>query len=243
MVSLLSLILWCAVSFPEGSYPANKNQPSDDKDFKEKREEMVVNQIQARGITDERVLNAMLKVKRHLFVPERIKPYAYEDNALPIDNNQTISQPYIVALMTELAKIKPQDKVLEIGTGSGYQAAILAEIAKEVYSIEIIKELADEAKTRLSTQGYKNIEIKHGDGYLGWPQAAPFDAIVVTAAAKEVPLELIRQLKPDGRMVIPLGDFFQDLYVVTKKEDGSIMQQHIIPVRFVPMVHGNQNDR
>jgi protein-L-isoaspartate(D-aspartate) O-methyltransferase len=232
MVSLLSLILWCSSSFSQ----------SDDQDYEDKRKKMVVNQIQARGITDDRVLNALLKVKRHLFVPERIKLYAYEDNALPIDNNQTISQPYIVALMTDLAKINPQDKVLEIGTGSGYQAAILAELAKEVYSIEIIKELADEARAMLSTLGYKNIEIRHGDGYLGWREAAPFDAIIVTAAAKKVPLELVRQLKPGGRMVIPLGDFFQDLYVVTKKEDGSIMQQHIIPVRFVPMVHGAKKE-
>lgn len=197
---------------------------------------MVVTQIEARGVRDTRVLEAMKKVKRHLFVPDRMRRRAYNDNALPIEEDQTISQPYIVGLMTELAGIEPEDEVLEIGTGSGYQAAILAELAEKVYSIEIIKVLADQATARLQDLGYKNIKIRHGDGYLGWPEAAPFDAILVTAAAPEIPQELVKQLKTGGRMVIPLGDFFQELYLITKNEDGSITKEHIIPVRFVPMV-------
>ncbi len=204
----------------------------------QERRDMVDNQLRARGIKDERVLGAMLKVKRHLFVPENAKSYAYIDAALPIDNKQTISQPYIVALMTELAQIKPDDRVLEIGTGSGYQAAILAELADEVYSIEIIEELAHQATDRLAGLGYKNIRIKHGDGYKGWPEASPFDVILVTAAAKDIPEELLEELKPGGRMVIPLGDILQELYRITKNPDGSINKEHIIPVRFVPMVRG-----
>jgi len=208
----------------------------DEEEFESLRNDMVVTQIEARGVRDTRVLEAMKKVKRHLFVPDRMRRRAYNDSALPIEEDQTISQPYIVGLMTELAGIEPEDEVLEIGTGSGYQAAILAELAEKVYSIEIIKVLADQATARLQDLGYKNIKIRHGDGYLGWPEAAPFDAILVTAAAPEIPQELVKQLKTGGRMVIPLGDFFQELYLITKNEDGSITKEHIIPVRFVPMV-------
>lgn len=197
---------------------------------------MVETQIIARGIKDPRVLSALRKVKRHLFLPEGMKLYAYQDSALPIEERQTISQPYIVALMTELARLTPEARVLEIGTGSGYQVAVLAELCKEVYSIELIKPLADKAKERLNGLGYKNIEIRHGDGYQGWPEAAPFDAILVTAAAPDVPEELIKELKTGGRLVIPLGDFFQELYVITKNEDGSVKKENMIPVRFVPMV-------
>jgi protein-L-isoaspartate(D-aspartate) O-methyltransferase len=232
MAGLFGFLICCGfLNFPR---PSNASDEGDD--FESKRQAMVETQIEARGVVDSRVLAAMTKVKRHLFVPQHMRLHAYEDSALPIEKNQTISQPYIVGLMTELAHIKPGDKVLEVGTGSGYQAAILAEIVKEVYSIEIIKELSDQAGERLKKLGYKNIELKHGDGYMGWPQQAPYDAILVTAAAPEIPQELVKQLKAGGRMVIPLGDFFQELYVIIKNSDGSITQQHIIPVRFVPMV-------
>lgn len=204
--------------------------------FEKQRKDMVAQQIQDRGIKDPAVISAMLKVKRHLFVPEDAKPYAYTDSALPAEAGQTISQPYIVALMTELASIRPTDIVLEIGTGTGYQAAILAELAQKVYTIEIIPELAQHATLRLAKLGYKNIEVRCGDGYLGWPETAPFDAILVTAAAKEVPRELVKQLKPGGRLVIPLGDFLQNLFLITKNQDGTVNTKEIIPVRFVPLV-------
>lgn len=230
-----SLLLICGMFNPKPSfsgYPENE--------FEKERRDMVTNQIRGRGVSDEKVLQAMLKVKRHLFLPEGAKRHAYEDSALPIEKNQTISQPYIVALMTELACLKPEYKVLEIGTGSGYQAAVLAELVKKVYTIEIIPELAEQAKGRLKKLGYENIEIMAGDGYKGWPQEAPFDAIIVTAAAGEVPQELLKQLKPGGRLVIPIGDFYQELYCITKKEDGTFEQKNIIPVRFVPMIKGKQ---
>ncbi len=196
---------------------------------------MVETQIAHRGISDQKVLDAIYKVKRHLFVPERLKKLAYEDHPLPIGYGQTISQPYIVAYMTEVANLKKGDRVLEIGTGSGYQAAVLAEIVKEVYTIEIIKPLADTARQRLKDLGYKNIYVKHGDGYLGWPEFMPYDAIIVTAAPNEVPEKLVEQLKVGGRMVVPIGSFYQELYLITKTEEG-IRKQTLLPVRFVPMV-------
>jgi len=223
----------CGLFAPKPSF---SGEPENE--FEKERCDMVTNQIRARGVSDEKVLQAMLKVKRHLFLPEGARRHAYQDSALPIEKNQTISQPYIVALMTELACLKPEYKVLEIGTGSGYQAAVLAELVKKVYTIEIIPELAEQAKERLNKLGYKNIEIIVGDGYKGWPQEAPFDAILVTAAAGEVPQKLLKQLKPGGRLVIPIGDFYQELYCITKKEDGTFEQKNIIPVRFVPMVRG-----
>jgi protein-L-isoaspartate(D-aspartate) O-methyltransferase len=208
--------------------------------YTDSRKVMVESHIQARGVKDPKVLAAMLKVKRHLFVPENMRPHAYDDNPLPIGHNQTISQPYIVALMTELAEIKPTDKVLEIGTGSGYQTAILAELSRNVYTIEIIEGLAKDSEKRLKEQGYKNIEVRCGDGYQGWPEQAPFDAILVTAAAPLIPEELIKQLKPGARLVIPLGDMFQELYIITKDKDGNIRKEQNIPVRFVPMVEGKK---
>lgn len=213
-----------------------------ERDFDQQRNAMVTEQIVARGVKDQKVLAAMLKVKRHLFVPENMERHAYEDSALPTEKNQTISQPYIVALMTELADIRPEDKILEIGTGTGYQTAILAELARKVYSIDLIKELAEGAKKRLDQLGYKNIWIKDGDGYQGWPKESPFDAIIVTAAAQEIPEELVKELKPNGKMVIPLGDFFQDLVVITKNPDGTINKKNIIPVRFVPMIKNKQKE-
>ena len=188
---------------------------SQEQAFESRRREMVEYQIKNRGIRDPKVLEAMLRVERHLFVPDEMKDKAYMDSPLPIAMGQTISQPYIVAYMTETLHLGSEDRVLEIGTGSGYQAAILAEIVKEVYSIEIVKELAEEASRRLQNLGYTNIYVKHGDGYKGWPEKAPFDAIIVTAAPPEIPEELVRELtSPGGRMIVPVGSFssFGDFY-------------------------------
>ncbi len=198
------------------------------------REKMVADTIVARNVSDKLVLSAMRKVPRHEFVPENMKRYAYEDRPLPIGEDQTISQPYIVALMTELLGLKGNEKVLEIGTGSGYQAAILAEIAKEVYTIEIIPSLAKSAEERLRRLGYKNIIVKIGDGYKGWEEHAPFDGIVVTAAPDHIPQPLVDQLKVGGKMVIPVGSMIQQLKVITKTESG-IKEKSVLPVRFVPM--------
>lgn len=201
-----------------------------------KRKKMVQEQIARRGVDDKRVLDAMIKVQRHLFVPKHLWDFAYDDHPLSIGYDQTISQPFIVGYMTSAFGPRQEDKVLEIGTGSGYQAAVLAEVVKEVYSIEIVKELAESAEARLEGMGYDNIHVKHGDGFKGWPEHAPFDAIIVTAAPKEVPPRLIEQLKVGGRMVIPVGSFFQELYLITKTEKGFTKKQ-LFPVRFVPMIH------
>jgi len=203
-------------------------------DFKAMREKMVETQIKARGVKDPRVLSALLKVERHRFVPEEYLNSAYSDQPLPIGEGQTISQPYIVALMTELLELKGEEKVLEIGTGSGYQAAILAELAKEVYTIEIIESLSSMAKNRLSELGYQNTHVKAGDGYLGWPEVAPFDAIIVTAAPDHIPRPLIEQLKEGGRMVLPVGIYTQELKKIVKRS-GKIETTDVIPVVFVPM--------
>ncbi|HVW65213.1 MAG TPA: protein-L-isoaspartate(D-aspartate) O-methyltransferase [Nitrosospira sp.] len=187
------------------------------------------------------VVKAMEKVKRHRFVPDWLTRFAYINRPLPIGHGQTISQPVIVALMTDLIEVKAGDKVLEIGTGSGYQAAVLAEIVKSVYSMEIIEPLGKEAAERLAALGYGNVQVKLGDGYYGWPAEAPFDAIVVTAAASHVPPPLIAQLKPGGRMVIPLGAQFmtQYLMLVEKRPDGSVSSRQVIPVGFVPLTGGH----
>ncbi len=203
-------------------------------DFKAMREAMVESQIKARGVKDPRVLSALLKVERHRFVPEKYLDSAYSDRPLPIGEGQTISQPYIVALMTELLELKGNEKVLEIGTGSGYQAAILAELAKEVYTIEIVKPLASRARERLSELGYQNVTVKVGDGYLGWPEAAPFDAIIITAAPDHIPKPLAEQLKEGGRMVVPVGTHTQELKKIVKKS-GKTETIDVISVLFVPM--------
>jgi len=203
-------------------------------DFKAMREKMVETQIKARGVKDPRVLSALRKVERNRFVPEEYLNSAYSDQPLPIGEGQTISQPYIVALMTELLELKGDEKVLEIGTGSGYQAAVLAELAKEVYSIEIIGSLASMAKNRLLELGYQNIKVKAGDGYLGWPEVAPFDAIIITAAPDHIPKPLIEQLKEGGRMVVPVGTYTQELKKIVKRS-GKIETTDVIPVVFVPM--------
>lgn len=195
---------------------------------------MVEIQIKLRGIQAQSVLDAMTKVPRHLFVPKAYQSAAYEDTPLPIGHDQTISQPYIVAFMTEAAEIKPTDKVLEIGTGSGYQAAVLAEMCREVDSIEIVEPLAKEAANRLKSLGYRNVSVRIGDGYQGWPEKAPFDAILVTAAPEHVPEALQKQLAPNGRLIIPIGKSFQELVRLTKK-GSSIVRESLLPVRFVPM--------
>lgn len=199
------------------------------------RERMVDEQIVARGIRDPLTLAAMRKVPRHLFVPERERDAAYGDHPLPIGEDQTISQPYIVAFMTEALALGGGEKVLEVGTGSGYQAAILAEIAGEVYTIEIIPSLAAGAAARLEALGYKNVHVRAGDGYRGWPEAAPFDAIIVTAAPDHVPQPLVDQLETGGRLVIPVGTVSQDLRVLVKREGGRLVEERTLPVRFVPM--------
>lgn len=191
--------------------------------------------LKSQGLKSETVLDALLKVPRHKFVPASQRNQAYENRALPIAHEQTISQPYIVGYMTEAADIAPGDRVLEIGTGSGYQAAVLAELAKEVYSIEIIPQLAESARNVLREQGYKNVQVKTGNGYLGWPEHAPFDAIVVTAAPDEVPQALIDQLAVGGTMVVPVGVTFQEMVIITKRESG-VVERRTIPVAFVPMV-------
>jgi len=190
-----------------------------------------------RAALNPNVVAAMKRVERHRFVPAELASYAYLNRPLPIGYGQTISQPFIVALMTDLMNLKEGDRVLEIGTGSGYQAAILAKTAKAVYSIEIIEPLGKEAAQRLKSMGYGNVETRVGDGYYGWPEAAPFDAIMVTAAASHVPPPLIKQLKPGGRMVIPLGTQFltQYLMLLEKQVDGTVTSRQILPVRFVPL--------
>jgi protein-L-isoaspartate(D-aspartate) O-methyltransferase len=201
----------------------------------ERRARMVETQIVARGVRDPRVLAAMREIPRHRFVPAADTAHAYEDHPLPIGGNQTISQPYIVALMTELADLTPNEKVLEIGTGSGYQSAVLSRLAGEVYSVEIVPELARASDERLRQLGYKNVTVREGDGYRGWPEHAPFDAILVTAAPDRIPQPLLDQLAPGGRMVIPVGSFFQELKVLSKDKNGKITEKDILPVRFVPM--------
>jgi len=203
--------------------------------FASAREKMVKEQIITRGVTDQPTLRAMRKVPRHLFVPEEYRNEAYDDNPLPIGYGQTISQPYIVAYMTEVSKPAPEKKVLEIGTGSGYQAAVLAEIVDKVYTIEIVPELARESAERLKKMGYTNITGKFGDGYKGWPEHAPFDIIVVTAAPEQIPQPLIDQLSENGRLVIPVGaaSAVQELILIEKK-NGNIEKKRLTFVRFVP---------
>lgn len=196
---------------------------------------MVQRQLIPRGINDQRVLAAMAKVPREEFVAPESRTASYEDGPLPIGYDQTISQPYVVAFMTQQLRPQPGDRVLEVGTGSGYQAAILGELVSDVYSIEIVEPLAKNAETTLQRLGYKNVHVKVGDGYKGWPEAAPFDAIIVTCAPDKVPQLLVDQLKDGGRMVIPVGDrFAQQLYLLEKK-NGQLKQSASLPVRFVPM--------
>ena len=225
VISCLLLFLWNCQSAIDAGY-----------DYAPERAKMVAEQIEARGIRDLRVLKAMRTVKRHQFVPEELRTMAYGDHALPIGEGQTISQPYIVALMTEVVKPEPHMNVLEIGTGSGYQAAILAELCKNVYTIEIVEVLGKRAE-QLLAKLYKNVHIKIGDGYQGWPDAAPFDAILVTCAPTAVPQPLVDQLAEGGKMVIPVGAAGAQELVVLQKKNGRLERQAIIPVRFVPMIN------
>jgi protein-L-isoaspartate(D-aspartate) O-methyltransferase len=237
---LLWIPIFLALSFPlscresDNKETGMKDQQSMEKVHAERRERMVRLQIAAREVKDELVLDAMRKVPRHLFVPENLSGQAYSDGPLPIGEGQTISQPYIVALMTELLELKGGEKVLEIGTGSGYQAAVLAEIAGEVYSIEIICSLAETAEKKLLEMGYDNVTVRCADGYQGWEEHAPFDGIMVTAAPDHIPQPLVDQLKVGAKLVIPVGDVFQELKVILKTETG-IKEMNTIPVRFVPM--------
>lgn len=226
-VRVLLFLLWLAL-------PA-LSLPGSDDTYVSRRTGMVKEQIEARGISDPAVLGAMRSVERHLFVPESMRSGAYDDNPLPIGFGQTISQPYIVAYMTQAVNPGPGHRVLEIGTGSGYQAAVLAEIVKKVYTVEIIGELGKTAHARLKNLGYANVETKIADGYYGWEDAAPFDAIVVTAAAGYIPPPLINQLKDGGRMIIPVGSpFMVQMLTLVEKKGDEITTEGLMPVRFVP---------
>jgi protein-L-isoaspartate(D-aspartate) O-methyltransferase len=203
-------------------------------DFAVARQRMI-EEIRTRGVTDSAVLAALDSVPRHLFVPEDERREAYEDTPLPIGAGQTISQPYVVALMTSLLDVQPGERILEVGTGSGYQAAVLSRLGAEVYSIEIVKLLGERARRTLSELGYRNVHVRIGDGYGGWPNAAPFDGIVVTAAPPRIPEPLLQQLKIGGKLVIPVGQGYQDLLVLTKRRDGGFDRRSVLPVLFVPM--------
>ena len=198
---------------------------------------MVREQIIQRGISNNQVIDVMQNTPRHRFVPDGVADYAYQDNALPIGKGQTISQPYIVAFMTETLDVDSTYKVLEIGTGSGYQAAVLSPLVKHVYTIEIVKMLAQRADSTLKALSYNNVTVRWGDGYKGWPEEAPFDRIIGTAAPPEIPKALIDQLKPGGKMVLPVGTNWQEIVVLTKSKSGKIQKKNVLPVRFVPMVH------
>ena len=226
IATALNLGCATAVASPGCARPARSAE--------EQREEMVTTQLAPRGITDPRVIEAMRAVPRHLFVPEAQRAHAYEDRALPVGEDQTISQPYIVALMSQLAKVEPGAKVLEVGTGSGYQAAILSRMGARVYTVEIVPTLAHRARKTLDSLGYRNIDYRVGDGYRGWAEAAPFAAILVTAAPDHVPRPLVDQLALGGRLVIPVGAGAQKLTVITRTGEGT-RREEVIPVRFVPM--------
>ncbi len=237
---LLALLLTLGALLSVGT--ARSEGPDDA--FAAARHKMV-ELIRARGVTDAAVLAALGSVPRHLFVPPAERARAYEDRPLPIGSGQTISQPYMVALMTSLLELRPGERVLEIGTGSGYQAAILSRVAAEVYTMEIRQPLAERARRTLADLGYRNVHVRNGDGFQGWPDAAPFDGIIVTAAPPSVPDPLLRQLKTGGRLVIPVGDrnSLQSLLVLTKRPDGGFDRSNVMPVFFVPMTGEAQQRR
>jgi protein-L-isoaspartate(D-aspartate) O-methyltransferase len=227
--TLLAMMMMFSATCVTGTDPQEQSDP-----YALARELMVEKQIAARDINDPRLLQAMRTIPRHELVPPEVRRYAYADSALSIGEEQTISQPYIVAYMTEQLRLEGDERVLEIGTGSGYQAAVLAELCEEVYTIEIIPMLAKRAKTDLDRLGYKNIQFRQGDGYRGWPEEAPFDAIILTAAPGRVPEPLVEQLKVGGRMILPVGRHYQQLMLITKDKEG-VKKSGLIPVRFVPM--------
>jgi protein-L-isoaspartate(D-aspartate) O-methyltransferase len=232
---LIGLLFRCGPPLEEATERRAGAPAVTETEFQENREAMVREQIAARGVRDRRTLEAMRVVPRHLFVPETWRRHAYADTPLPIGHGQTISQPYIVAFMTEALELKPADKVLEIGTGSGYQAAVLAQVCSTVYSIEIVEPLAREAAARLKQLGYAGIHLRTGDGYRGWPEAAPFDAIIVTAAPDQIPRVLLEQLAVGGRMVVPVGSGDQMLLRIRRTKEA-YKRENLLPVRFVPMV-------
>lgn len=211
------------------------SQSNPDRSYEQMRENMIEQQIKARGIKDQQVLEAIKSVERHEFVPEDQRQSAYADSPLPIGHGQTISQPYIVAYMTEQLNLQADEKVLEIGTGSGYQAAVLAHIVSAVYTIEIVKPLCEDAKKRLKRLKYENIHVMCGDGYKGWPKHAPFDAVILTAAAKTIPQPLIDQLAVGGRLIAPVGELWQELILLKRLSSDKVEKQKLIPVRFVPL--------
>jgi len=236
LVAALAALLWQRHPAPsEAGTPSAIPAETDEATYANERRRMVEDDLRGRDITDSRVLRAMETVPRHLFVPENLRPLAYADRPWPIGNGQTISQPYIVALMTQLAGPGKEAVALDVGTGSGYQAAVLAETCKRVYSIEIVAPLAKAADRRLKQLGYQNVTVRHGDGYRGWKEHSPFDVIIVAAAPDHIPQPLIDQLAPGGRLVIPVGKFYQDLIVVEKRADGSTQRKNVAPVAFVPM--------
>lgn len=219
-----------------------KGQTQNTDVFEIRREQMVSRQIESRGIRDEQVLEAMRKVERHLFVPSELASNAYDDSPLPIGYSQTISQPYIVAFMTEVLDLQATDKVLEIGTGSGYQAAILAEICDTVYTVEIVPQLAERSGNLLKMLDYGNVLVKTGDGYLGWPEHSPFQAVIVTCSPTHVPEPLIMQLEEGGKMIIPVGERYNQRLVLLEKRKGRLVQKNVLSVRFVPMVDKNRQE-
>ena len=231
---IITLIVFILISNGKEIEKEDVNEEIDK--YYQLRKNMVSQQLKTRDINDEKVLSVMEKIERHKFVPDQLKNNAYDDNPLPIGYGQTISQPYIVALMTQSLQVNENDKVLEIGTGSGYQAAVLSGLVDKVYTIEIINELAKNAETRLNNLGYKNVKVKNADGYFGWEEFAPFDAIIVTAAANHIPPPLLQQLKEGGKLIIPLGSTltFQTLTIVTKK-GNDLETEFITGVRFVPL--------
>lgn len=233
-VLFMGALSFCHSPGGKRSESGKKGEETEEDIYTSRRLEMVEEQIVTRGVSDSLTLKSMRKVPRHLFIPESLRKYAYYDEPLPIGEDQTISQPYIVAIMTELLQLKGGEKVLEIGTGSGYQAAILAEIAAEVYTIEIVDILCESARELLGEMGYQNIQVRCADGYQGWPEAAPFDAVIVTAAPDHIPQPLVDQLKIGGRLVLPVGDGYQELVRITRTKSGT-KRENIIPVRFVPM--------
>ncbi len=255
VASLLFLI--CSPQSSAFSQVNEQVRPSDPSDkswtrprfseFREERARMVQTQMVQRTpkIRDNAVLEAMRQVPRHLFVPWSLKRLAHEDHPLPIGHGQTVSQPYIVALMTEALQMKPGAKVLEIGTGSGYQAAVLSELTPKVFTMEIINALGTEAKKRLQELGYRTVKVRIGDGYFGWPEEAPYDGIIVTCAAGHIPPPLVTQLREGGRMVIPVGGVYQvqRLMVVSKDKEGKVLTKELLPVRFVPMTGAIQKTR
>lgn len=222
-------------TLPPGARQESPVPRQEDDPFAAARRRMIDEQLRGRDIADPNVLDAMGRVARERFAPTEMQSQAYDDHPLPIGLGQTISQPYVVALMTQLARPAPQDRALEVGVGSGYQTAILAELCKEVYGIEILRSLANDARERLAVLGYGNVTIRCGDGYRGWPEHAPFNVILVTAAPDRVPQPLLEQLAPGGRLVIPVGHGVQKLLLIEKRSDGSLDRRSVAPVQFVPM--------